>query len=146
MVFGKKLIELTPEEYKVFRQAVRAASYYRNHERGKKQNRQNQQGKKRAVIKALGLPERCQRCGYDRYLGALDFHHRDPETKELNLARGGKGVDVLCEEAKKCDLLCANCHREVHAEMPRQSKGWRPRLALHPQVAAYLDAVGVSRV
>src|SRR5204863_1191435 len=25
----------------------------------------------------------CERCGYDRYLGSLAFHHRDPTTKEF---------------------------------------------------------------
>jgi len=59
---------------------------------------------------------RCSRCPYDRYLGALEFHHRDPSTKKFSLAVGnlrGKPREVVLEEWRKCVLLCANCHREV---------------------------------
>lgn len=61
---------------------------------------------------------KCERCGYDKCLGALEFHHRDPSTKkyqlnETTLACSGKHEEHL-KELEKCDLLCANCHREVH--------------------------------
>ena len=60
---------------------------------------------------------RCIICGYNRCLQALQFHHTDRETKKF--AIGGKGItraiDVLRDEAKKCVLLCANCHAEVEA-------------------------------
>ena len=60
---------------------------------------------------------RCIRCGYARHVAALVFHHRDPRTKAFSIS--GEGVPRawprLVEEAAKCDLLCANCHREVHA-------------------------------
>lgn len=56
---------------------------------------------------------RCSKCGYDRCIAALDFHHRDPSIKEFNL-KTSVPWDRLVEEAKKCDLLCANCHREEH--------------------------------
>lgn len=144
-VFGKKLADLTDEEKRVWRQAVRTARYYRDHERGKHRNRTNAQWRKRDVIEALGIPARCQRCGYDRYIGALDFHHRDPATKTRALQMSNFGFDTLIEEAKKCDLICANCHREHHHRHPSKKSGGRPRKPLHPQVAAYLEAVGVIR-
>lgn len=58
---------------------------------------------------------KCIRCGYDRYIGALQFHHRDPSIKERGLSKRGLTISIarLREEAKKCDLLCANCHAEV---------------------------------
>lgn len=57
----------------------------------------------------------CQRCGYDRYPGALAFHHLDPATKRLMVSAAGfgLGIDTLRAEAGKCVLLCANCHAEV---------------------------------
>lgn len=57
----------------------------------------------------------CVCCGYDRYIGALEFHHRDPSEKSFGLARGGLtlGIDRMRAEAAKCVLLCANCHAEV---------------------------------
>lgn len=54
-------------------------------------------------------------CGYDRYIGALHFHHRDPETKRFGIAEQGKtlSLQAMREEAAKCDLVCANCHAEI---------------------------------
>ena len=59
---------------------------------------------------------KCSRCGYDKYIGALDFHHRDPNTKDPSWSRGW-AIDKLKKELDKCDIVCANCHREIHAEM-----------------------------
>jgi DNA-binding transcriptional ArsR family regulator len=60
---------------------------------------------------------RCAICGYDRYLGALNFHHLDPSEKSFGVARGGVtlGIERMRAEARKCMLLCANCHAEVEA-------------------------------
>lgn len=59
---------------------------------------------------------KCQICGYDKCIDALDFHHRDPNEKEFRIGKGNtmKWEKVL-EELDKCDLLCANCHRELHS-------------------------------
>ena len=61
----------------------------------------------------------CVVCGYDRHLGALQFHHLDPETKRFGVARGGVtlGIERLRAEAEKCVLLCSNCHAEVEADL-----------------------------
>lgn len=58
----------------------------------------------------------CQECGYNKCPAALDFHHRLGKDKLFKIS-GGK-LTKLTERAKieldKCDLLCANCHREKH--------------------------------
>jgi hypothetical protein len=61
---------------------------------------------------------RCEICGYCKCLQALEFHHRDKKTKRFKLS----GIDLttrpfreLIEEAKKCQLLCANHHAEIEA-------------------------------
>lgn len=57
----------------------------------------------------------CSRCGYNRSLRALDFHHRDPSTKEFVVsARLLMSWDEVVREALKCELLCKNCHAEAH--------------------------------
>lgn len=61
---------------------------------------------------------RCQLCGYDRCINALEFHHRDPKEKDPNWSRGWR-LERLKIELDKCDILCANCHREVHAKADR---------------------------
>lgn len=57
----------------------------------------------------------CSRCGYNRSISALDFHHinNDKEGTIANLMTFSP--DKAREEARKCLLLCANCHREHHA-------------------------------
>jgi hypothetical protein len=58
----------------------------------------------------------CAVCGYDRCIVSLHFHHVDRATKsfEMNMGRG-KSLAAYREEAKKCVLLCANCHGEIEA-------------------------------
>jgi hypothetical protein len=62
---------------------------------------------------------KCTKCGYNKYLQALDFHHLDPKEKEFGLGenRSGRSFKKMIEEASKCALLCCRCHREVHIEL-----------------------------
>lgn len=68
---------------------------------------------------------KCQRCGYDKFIGALEFHHRDPAEKDPAWSRGWNKIK-LKKELDKCDILCANCHREVHHEL-RTSQHSNPK-------------------
>jgi transposase-like protein len=75
---------------------------------------------RRRKLKALLVEEaggRCTLCGYDRYSGALPFHHLDPSEKSFGLGLRGiaRSLERCREEARKCVLLCANCHAEVEA-------------------------------
>ena len=58
----------------------------------------------------------CCVCGYDRCMFTLHFHHVDPSKKSfsVNMARG-KSLAAFRAEAKKCVLVCANCHGEIEA-------------------------------
>ena len=61
------------------------------------------------------LGNKCSVCGYDKCSEALEFHHKNPETKEFNIS----GFHCLSwekiqEELDKCILVCSNCHREIH--------------------------------
>ncbi len=62
---------------------------------------------------------KCVKCGYDKCNAALEFHHRDPSQKEINFSKyrntsWDKNKQLVISELDKCDLLCANCHREAH--------------------------------
>ena len=54
-------------------------------------------------------------CGYNKCIAALDFHHLDPNAKEGGIIGTTASLEKQREEAKKCILVCANCHREIHA-------------------------------
>ena len=58
---------------------------------------------------------KCSRCGYDKCIGALSFHHKDPSTKEYQISDiSDRNIENIMNEANKCELLCENCHREEH--------------------------------
>lgn len=71
--------------------------------------------KKLYLIELFG--GKCEKCGYDKNLSAFDFHHKDGYEKsfeiKVNLLKYKSDNEIL-EEAMKCMLLCANCHRELH--------------------------------
>jgi len=82
--------------------------------------------RRRRKVKDILVAEaggRCIRCGYDRYVGALHFHHRDASTKRFSLSHTGvtRSLEKAREEARKCDLLCSNCHAEIEAGLDRLS-------------------------
>lgn len=61
---------------------------------------------------------KCVYCGYSKCLSALEFHHRDPSEKEFAWDMMRKQAwDKVVTELDKCDLVCANCHREQHEKM-----------------------------
>lgn len=56
----------------------------------------------------------CSRCP-ENFWACLDFHHRDPATKEFTIRDGASySQERVLAEITKCDVLCANCHRKEH--------------------------------
>lgn len=67
---------------------------------------------------------KCQICGYNKCNSALEFHHKDPSQKDMQFSKFGrtswdKNKEKIITELNKCILLCANCHREVHANISK---------------------------
>ena len=61
------------------------------------------------------MGEKCCICGYNKCITALEFHHINPQEKEFTLSTNANiGFEKAKEEIKKCVLVCANCHREIH--------------------------------
>ena len=60
---------------------------------------------------------KCQSCGYDKYIGSLDFHHIDRNTKSYNISHKLKAYSFnkLKLELDKCVLVCKNCHGEIES-------------------------------
>jgi transposase len=70
---------------------------------------------KRILVEEAG--GKCLICGYDRCHRVLQFHHLDPSTKDFHIGEAGatRSLARSRAEARKCVLLCANCHGEVEA-------------------------------
>jgi hypothetical protein len=73
--------------------------------------------KKEKLVEMFG--GKCIICGYNKYAGALDFHHTHPENKSFALSVKGLSYswDSLLKEAEKCVLVCKNCHTEIESGM-----------------------------
>lgn len=76
--------------------------------------------RRRRKVKSILVREaggRCRLCGYDRFAGALHFHHLDPQEKSFGVSGNGlaRSLERARAEARKCALLCSNCHAEVEA-------------------------------
>lgn len=60
----------------------------------------------------------CISCGYNKYYGALEFHHVNPEDKDFDWRKLRlRSWNSITEELDKCVLLCSNCHKEIHNEL-----------------------------
>ncbi|MCK9595957.1 hypothetical protein M0R19_02110 [Candidatus Pacearchaeota archaeon] len=71
---------------------------------------------KQEMINLLG--GKCSICGYNKCINALDFHHKGDKEKEITILIKNDSREKILKETKKCILLCANCHREVHHKGP----------------------------
>jgi len=72
------------------------------------------------VIKSKG----CSICGYNKCLDAIDFHHIELKGKVareisrmVSRINSKAGVIRVIKEVKKCVIVCANCHREIHSNI-----------------------------
>lgn len=80
---------------------------------------------RRRVIKAKAIEYKggaCSMCGYNKFQGALEFHHTDPSQKDFAIAHKGHCTswEKIKMELDKCILVCSNCHRELHGNVTQQ--------------------------
>lgn len=71
--------------------------------------------RKRGLVDYKG--GKCERCGYDKCIEAMHFHHKDPTQKDFTISGKSWSKERLKQEVDKCELLCANCHAEEHARL-----------------------------
>ncbi len=92
-------------------------SYERNKEKYQKRTGVRNAKYKLKALRAHGHVS-CQRCGFP-HPAALEFHHRDPSTKEFNIATAVVAPkkypwEAILKELEKCDVICSNCHKIEH--------------------------------
>ena len=97
-----KKINLTKEEKKI--KNVESVSFWRKRTKQK-------------LVDYKG--GKCIECGYKKCIDALEFHHRNPNEKEFGISTKGttRSYKKLIKEVDKCDLLCSNCHKEIHYKL-----------------------------
>lgn len=76
---------------------------------------------KRHLLRSKLIAEKggnCERCQRAFHPQVMVFHHRSAEDKQLPLNAAvltDMSWNKILAEAKRCHLLCSNCHKEVHA-------------------------------
>jgi transposase len=71
--------------------------------------------RKRVKIKLVEYKGgKCECCGYNKIVEALQFHHINPSEKDFQISGTSKAFETMKKEVDKCKLLCANCHIETH--------------------------------
>ena len=76
------------------------------------------QFRRRTKLRAVALlGGRCEGCSRSFGVAAFEFHHREAGAKEFAISSDGipRPWEKIAAELAKCVMLCANCHREVHA-------------------------------
>lgn len=79
--------------------------------------------KKRMAVNFMGGS--CIICKYDKCMGALHFHHVNPDEKEFQISGRNMSWQRMKKELLKCVLICANCHSEVHEGISKIPDNWR---------------------
>lgn len=57
---------------------------------------------------------KCEKCGYNKSIQALQFHHLNPEEKDFSISGKSYSFERMKKEVDKCIMVCANCHIEIH--------------------------------
>jgi len=97
------------------------AKYSRDHYLKNREIRKQKINARRRELRALWQAWKatlsCSNCGFN-HPAALDFHHTDAKNKEGLVSKllGNGCFKRAKEEAEKCIILCANCHRIHHHE------------------------------
>ena len=90
---------------------------------------------------------KCEICGYNKVLEALEFHHIDPTQKEFTISAGvNKSWISIQPELDKCMLLCANCHREIHTnerqyDIVKEYEQWAKPLSEEEKIQRHLKCI-----
>lgn len=74
---------------------------------------------KRKLMAMECLGNKCSSCNLEyngRNAPVFDFHHTDPEGKEIGVSRivSNRTWKKVKLELDKCVLLCRNCHSQLH--------------------------------
>lgn len=81
----------------------------------------------RAWVRRYKQDHPCTECG-ETDTHRLEFHHRDPLTKSFAIGtavRQDRSLTEIMNEAAKCDIVCTDCHKDIHRRW--EAIGYWPR-------------------
>lgn len=87
-------------------------SHYQSNKRKYLDRNARTNARHRAIIRSAKLRP-CADCGIQYPYYVMDFDHREGATKSFILSDVPRATSKsLMREIEKCDVVCANCHRE----------------------------------
>jgi len=99
------------------RQKKAQKAWYKRNKKHMYEKQQAQRAELRRWLREEILANaKCARCP-ENHIGCLDFHHRNPTEKEIEISDAVDrkwSKERVSGELKKCDILCSNCHRKLH--------------------------------
>jgi hypothetical protein len=102
--------------------------------------------RRRKLLDLFG--DRCHVCKEWYHYCVYEFHHVDPTTKEKALSQMlTYSWERILEEAAKCILVCANCHKLAHYVMNRDGiANWEEVVAKDMAMYAFISPEEVERL
>ena len=93
----------------------RRIQYYKDNREQENKRRLAHVAKIRAKFRQYKRSLQCSRCNENRWY-VLDFHHvnDDKDNSVGNMVQEKYGWNTIMAEINKCEVLCSNCHRELH--------------------------------
>ena len=89
--------------------------YYLNNKNKAKENVRRRRKEYITWFEEIKSSLKCIKCR-NNHPAVLDFHHRSKSEKIIAVSQllWKNRIEELMIEIKKCDVLCANCHRKLH--------------------------------
>lgn len=108
----------------IIRKICRDFDLIENRKNGSNENRRRQvvknvtKWRRQVKIKLVEYKGgKCEKCGYNKCVDALEFHHLDPSEKDFTISGKSWSYERLKKEVDKCILVCSNCHKEIHYDL-----------------------------
>ena len=92
---------------------------------------------------------KCEICGYDKCIEALEFHHLNPEEKDFSISSYSTlSFENLKKEVDKCILVCANCHREIHhyENERKRNEDFKTEREVFSEIMRNRDKYGIKQI
>ena len=86
-----------------------------NHPEKTKEHRKRSRDKFFGERQKYKLNTGCVCCG-EMEVACLELHHIDPLVKDIHPSKA-TSRQIFYKEANKCVVVCANCHRKLHAKI-----------------------------
>ena len=92
---------------------AKTREHYRNNKDSYKARSKTARQKHKEYVRTIKEQTPCADCGQKYHYCVMDFDHRPGEEKYKEVCKlTSSSFRKLKEEIDKCDIVCANCHRQ----------------------------------